>query len=702
MTGCVARENGLHSSIIDRLRQGLAALMTLAVVSTAAPAVAQPRAWVTDQLAEVSVIDTSTRAVLATLELPTVGRGVAASLTDDRVYVSLPSADSVAVIDTSSVGVVASISVGDDPDGLAVTPDGTRVYVANRGNPDTVSVIDTATAMVVATIPVDANPRGVAIDPAGSRVFVVTQSTHRVAVIDTTTNAVVTTVPVGLDPWRVALNPEGTRAYVTNQSSASVSVIDTSTLSVVDTIAVGAQPAGIVVSPVADRAYAVNFAAGSVSVIDTSTATTVTTVAVGNGTQGIAIDPTGEQVFVPVQASHVVAVIDTSTDAVVETVPVGFMPVAFGTFISSGPPDSCPDDPDKTEPGACGCGVPDDDSDADGVPDCVDCCPEDPTKTEPGDCGCGLVDVDTDGDGALDCDDLCPMDAAKIEAGTCGCGFPDDDSDGDGLPDCLDPLACDDCEFRLLLEAAMPSLPHDPSCGEGLPDAPAPCCPLVAQAVDALTGDVLPSTHVCAVPCDEPCGSLDFDGFEAGTVITTELPGLTISGSSPVMIFDTSEPTCDDDDLATPGVGPGNVVPLGGVLILSEPGSSCAPDDARDGGVLVFEYHEPSELHSIGLLDLDDDEQAWVRTFDAAGELIKTVTVTPQASSNGWQEVLVERCGVKVVEVELTGSAAVTHLLCDDGGRRRRVVERGGERGRRQRSRALSPGLDRTTTRRGH
>ncbi len=40
------------------------------------------------------------------------------------------------------------------------------------------------------------------------------------------------------------------------------------------------------------------------------------------------------------------------------------------------PEDQCPDDPLKTDPGVCGCHVSDtDDSDADGVPDCIDVCP---------------------------------------------------------------------------------------------------------------------------------------------------------------------------------------------------------------------------------------------------------------------------------------------------------------------------------------
>ncbi len=42
------------------------------------------------------------------------------------------------------------------------------------------------------------------------------------------------------------------------------------------------------------------------------------------------------------------------------------------------------------------------DSDGDGTSDCVDGCPNDPLKTEPGLCGCGLVDVDTNNNGVCD------------------------------------------------------------------------------------------------------------------------------------------------------------------------------------------------------------------------------------------------------------------------------------------------------------
>jgi hypothetical protein len=104
--------------------------------------------------------------------------------------------------------------------------------------------------------------------------------------------------------------------------------------------------------------------------------------------------------------------------------------------------DNCPDDPNKIEPGTCGCGVADTDSDGDGVADCNDNCPTDPDKTILGECGCGVADTDSDGDGTSDCYDLCVNDPNKTDPGICGCGVVDTDSDGDGTADCID--ECDD------------------------------------------------------------------------------------------------------------------------------------------------------------------------------------------------------------------------------------------------------------------
>jgi YVTN family beta-propeller protein len=77
--------------------------------------------------------------------------------------------NTVSVIDTMTNTIVATIPVGLGGSELAITPDGTRVYVPNQQD-FIVSVIDTTTNTVVATIPLGANqnPFGVAITPDGT------------------------------------------------------------------------------------------------------------------------------------------------------------------------------------------------------------------------------------------------------------------------------------------------------------------------------------------------------------------------------------------------------------------------------------------------------------------------------------------------------------------------------------------------------
>jgi hypothetical protein len=105
--------------------------------------------------------------------------------------------------------------------------------------------------------------------------------------------------------------------------------------------------------------------------------------------------------------------------------------------------DGCPNDPAKTAPGICGCGVADTDTDGDGTADCNDGCPADANKIAPGICGCGVADTDTDGDGTADCNDGCPADANKTAPGICGCGVADTDTDGDSTADCNDGCPAD-------------------------------------------------------------------------------------------------------------------------------------------------------------------------------------------------------------------------------------------------------------------
>ncbi|MGH3671038.1 MAG: YncE family protein [Pseudonocardiaceae bacterium] len=76
-----------------------------------------------------------------------------------RLYLPNSGSGSVSVIDTLSNTVIATIPVGSCPEGVAVTPDGRHVYVPNFAS-NSVSVIDTANDTVADTIPVGGDPWG--------------------------------------------------------------------------------------------------------------------------------------------------------------------------------------------------------------------------------------------------------------------------------------------------------------------------------------------------------------------------------------------------------------------------------------------------------------------------------------------------------------------------------------------------------------
>ncbi|PFK28199.1 hypothetical protein COI98_00050 [Bacillus cereus] len=77
-------------------------------------------------------------------------------------YVINQSSDNVSVIDTGTNTVVATISVGNNPNGVAITPDGNFAYVTNQ-DINNVSKINIGTNTVVATVTVGNTPRGIAI-----------------------------------------------------------------------------------------------------------------------------------------------------------------------------------------------------------------------------------------------------------------------------------------------------------------------------------------------------------------------------------------------------------------------------------------------------------------------------------------------------------------------------------------------------------
>ena len=277
----------------------------------------------------------------------------------NHAYVANVGSNTVSVVDTGTKRVVATIPVGTGPNSLVATPHGNRVYVANSAynGDNTVSVIDTTANTVVATIPIP-NPHQptygyeLAISPDGKRVYVADRYSSRISVIDTdptslTYNKVIRTANVGYLPGNAhfTVSPDGTRLYMSTDSYGNVNVVDTASMTVVDTIDVSDPydsyyPDVVAFRPDGQRGYA---AAGYVSeggmvfaalfVIDTFDPTSPTynevVATIGlptdesvdfytsyGGKFDVAFSPDGSRAYVTSFDGKTITVIDTTTDTI--------------------------------------------------------------------------------------------------------------------------------------------------------------------------------------------------------------------------------------------------------------------------------------------------------------------------------------------------------------------------------------------------
>src|ERR1700712_4002252 len=83
-----------------------------------------------------------------------------------KAYIGNFKDSTVSVVDTASGKVVATVPVATGPHGMAMSPDGRFVYVSGDGS-SSLSVIDTATDAVAQTLEVGPTPHGVALLPDG-------------------------------------------------------------------------------------------------------------------------------------------------------------------------------------------------------------------------------------------------------------------------------------------------------------------------------------------------------------------------------------------------------------------------------------------------------------------------------------------------------------------------------------------------------
>ncbi|MFG6528465.1 MULTISPECIES: Hint domain-containing protein [unclassified Sulfitobacter] len=159
--------------------------------------------------------------------------------------------------------------------------------------------------------------------------------------------------------------------------------------------------------------------------------------------------------------------------------------------------------------------------------------------------------------------------------------------------------------------------------------------------------------------------TLDFNAFSAGTIIDDEYAdlGVTVSasgGSGDAMIFDSSNPTGGDSDLASDT--------LEGLLIVSEDGDQSDPDDNAGGGSLFFDFDDMVRMKGVTFKDIEETggEGTRVIFYDDNGDVIQNHYVQP-TGDGGERFVQFNIDGVSRFEVRFEGSGAIDNLVFDDG-----------------------------------
>ena len=157
--------------------------------------------------------------------------GLALDESNQRLYVSLWGAASVAVLDTEKGEVVRRFPTEEHPNEMLLARGGKVLYVANA-NRNTVAVCDTTTDKTVEIIgtaidpraPAGCTPSSLALSPDESVLFVANANTNDLAVVnvkDVGGSTPLGFIPTGWYPTSVRLSLDGKTLYVANGKGAS-------------------------------------------------------------------------------------------------------------------------------------------------------------------------------------------------------------------------------------------------------------------------------------------------------------------------------------------------------------------------------------------------------------------------------------------------------------------------------------------------
>jgi YVTN family beta-propeller protein len=312
------------------------------------PITSQDRVYMSDQTSNtVSVVDPATGTLLGVIRLgdPLPGslnprykaqllvHGMGFSPDHRTLVVVSTASNSVAFIDTQTNLLKHVDYVGRAPHEAMFTPDGKEVWVTVRGE-DYVQVIDGRTLQPIDRITVPNGPGMTIFSPDGRYGYVCSSFSPETDVIDTKSHRIVGRVTQA-SPFcpNIAATPDGTQVWLTLKDIGKTQVFNArppfNTLAVLDTGAI-TNHVNIVRNANGQFAYVTIGGLNEVKVYTTSDQPTlVATIPVGDLPHGIWPSGDGTRIYAGLENGTALTAIDTLRNAVVATIPTGQSPQAI-------------------------------------------------------------------------------------------------------------------------------------------------------------------------------------------------------------------------------------------------------------------------------------------------------------------------------------------------------------------------------------
>ncbi|HNY65012.1 MAG TPA: YncE family protein [Deltaproteobacteria bacterium] len=293
----------------------------------------------------VSVIDTGTDDVVATIELPHPGGRTAVLPKLNRLYVTSLVTNELTVINTRNNRIVRTVTLPGRAGAIVADPKTNKIFIAEHGDPYSalpllplgthIWIMNGSTLASPKEISCGSNLQDLAIDSRNRRVYATDAGSPGVVYpINADTGTVLTAIGCGNEPRGIAVSPDEARAFVTNAGEDSVTVIDTRSGTALGTIAVGSSPKSVAIDTLLGKAVVTNSGDGTVTLIDVATSLEISPspVIVGSYPVWAAANHSLGKAYVANLGSDTVSVVNLANGGILATVTVGSMPVGISVM----------------------------------------------------------------------------------------------------------------------------------------------------------------------------------------------------------------------------------------------------------------------------------------------------------------------------------------------------------------------------------